>query len=202
MTPTWSELEKRGEASGSIYSFNSLALLRPVCLCEDLRMAIARRKAATIFGCRNLLQSSVPIGRRRCFASIAPSTSEGPLAGLRVLDMTRVLAGVCDSFSNLWSKKLTVCQKALLYPNTWRPRVCQMIPACSCMALSCPCTLSTASSAQRIVLMILLGAEERKSLRSNILHAAMTLEHGALPSQHIPWTLPSRGQGKARITYQ
>jgi hypothetical protein len=40
----------------------------------------------------------VPIGCRRCIASAAPNAGEGPLAGLRVLDMTRVLAGVCFTY--------------------------------------------------------------------------------------------------------
>ena len=32
--------------------------------------------------------------KRRCLASVATTNAEGPLAGMRVLDMTRVLAGV------------------------------------------------------------------------------------------------------------
>ncbi len=64
-------------------------------------MAVARRALAPLLksGRDTLTRPGKPIGGRRCFASVASSTSEGPLAGLRVLDMTRVLAGVCTTFA-------------------------------------------------------------------------------------------------------
>ena len=60
------------------------------------RMAVAGKASGLCLRLSKdvLRYSSRPIGRRRCFASVATPTGEGPLAGLRVLDMTRVLAGV------------------------------------------------------------------------------------------------------------
>ena len=50
-----------------------------------------------------------------------------PLAGIRVLDMTRVLAGVGPSYPFLRSN-LTITP-AILYSNTWRPGVGSLKPS-------------------------------------------------------------------------
>ena len=58
-------------------------------------------------------------------ATAAVTTADSatlPLAGIRVLDMTRVLAGVCVARKNIWVCPLTI-RKAILHANTWRPRV-------------------------------------------------------------------------------
>jgi hypothetical protein len=43
---------------------------------------------------RSYAAHSLRPGRRRHFASSVSANGDGPLAGIRVLDMTRVLAGV------------------------------------------------------------------------------------------------------------
>ena len=42
--------------------------------------------------------NGLAIARSRAFATTAPGAGTLPLAGIRVLDMTRVLAGVCVPF--------------------------------------------------------------------------------------------------------
>ena len=59
------------------------------------------------------------------FATAAVTTADSatlPLAGIRVLDMTRVLAGVCVARKIICVCSLTI-RKAILHSNTWRPRV-------------------------------------------------------------------------------
>ena len=56
-------------------------------------------------------------------AAVPPANSATlPLAGIRVLDITRVLAGVCVAHKNIYVCSLTI-RKAILHANTWRPWV-------------------------------------------------------------------------------
>jgi hypothetical protein len=72
------------------------------------RMSVLWRPFATSFKPTTLTYRHrvVPIGCRRYIASVAPNTGEGPLAGLRVLDMTRVLAGVRWTYLAAYSARL------------------------------------------------------------------------------------------------
>jgi hypothetical protein len=73
-----------------------LPLVLPVVSGSKIRMSALWRPLSTSFKPSNLTYRHlvVPTGCRRSIASVAPNAGEGPLAGLRVLDMTRVLAGV------------------------------------------------------------------------------------------------------------
>lgn len=53
--------------------------------------ALIREVTPLLRPCRHLVPA-----HRRGYASASPTTGKGPLAGIRVLDMTRVLAGVSD----------------------------------------------------------------------------------------------------------
>lgn len=94
------------------------------------RMSVLWRPFATSFKPSTLTYRHrvVPIGCRRCIASVAPNAGEGPLAGLCVLDMTRVLAGVRWTYLAAYSARLIKSCLAILHADPWRPRVCQMIP--------------------------------------------------------------------------
>jgi hypothetical protein len=74
-------------------------------------------------GCQLLFQVKQPSKTcRRCLASIAPEKGKGPLAGIRILDMTRVLAGVgCFEPCCLTSRSLPI--KAILHSDARRLRV-------------------------------------------------------------------------------
>lgn len=75
------------------------------------------------------LSNGLRIGRRRALATAASNSDTLPLAGIRVLDMTRVLAGVSPTYSPC-HKSISLptnMSTALLHPNPWRPRVCYII---------------------------------------------------------------------------
>ena len=83
----------------------------------------------TLVGLTRRLSHRTPNGTAcshcKGLATAAVTTADSatlPLAGIRVLDMTRVLAGVCVAH-----KKICVCplttRKAILHANTWRPWV-------------------------------------------------------------------------------
>lgn len=56
-------------------------------------MRIAAHRVSRAASSSSPLRRAPPCLNRRCYSSVAPSTL--PLQGYRVLDMTRVLAGVC-----------------------------------------------------------------------------------------------------------
>jgi hypothetical protein len=84
-------------------------MIRPLC----------RHRAITVLSRVNGLERACSIPRQRQFATAVVDDSTLPLKGYRVLDMTRVLAGVswrpgrCGGVTN----KLGA---AILYSNTWR----------------------------------------------------------------------------------
>ncbi len=47
---------------------------------------------------------------RRCISSLPPSKGKGPLAGIRVLDMTRVLAGVRSSIDDFLREEMDIME--------------------------------------------------------------------------------------------
>jgi len=63
----------------------------------------------------------------RTFATAAEDDSKLPLKGYRVLDMTRVLAGVSQLLKIWWNPRVD-CFIALLYTNSRRSRVGQSFP--------------------------------------------------------------------------
>ena len=78
-------------SSTSVY----LDVLRVLIEVFHLKMAPSRALARVLGTVAIPVRSQIrhPV-KRRCLASVATTNGEGPLAGIRVLDMTRVLAGV------------------------------------------------------------------------------------------------------------
>lgn len=67
-----------------------------LCLRELLNMATSSRSVVSLFSASRHVRprQGIRYAHRRTFASVAPGQDTLPLAGIRVLDMTRVLAGV------------------------------------------------------------------------------------------------------------
>jgi hypothetical protein len=87
-----------------------------------VRQSLYRPRAVGALCKANGLKRLVCVARQRLFATAAVDDSALPLNGYRVLDMTRVLAGV--------SGRVRICKlvidksgAAILYSNTWRSRV-------------------------------------------------------------------------------
>jgi hypothetical protein len=78
-----------------------------------------RRSVAPSFTRISPLQCSRNRLTRRAFASVAANENDLPLKGYRVLDMTRVLAGV-GAMSPCAIVHADANLVALLHPNTWR----------------------------------------------------------------------------------
>ena len=126
--------------------------------------------------------------RRRGFASVTSSTGEPPLKGIRVLDMTRVLAGVSEVPSHVWGDQIikNSTPTAVRHPDIRRPWVSFAYLICPYSFCSLHSRRETSPMFKCCVLTVHLPHDkEQKSSRLNILPGETIRGNGDLHLQPI-----------------
>jgi hypothetical protein len=132
--PRWSPSQ-----SGPAPGFNllhppifRLSLRTPLLLCFDAmlkpRSLVAPARSLRCVARAAALSSTPSTFARRSYSTPAGPGGSLPLEGYRVLDMTRVLAGVCSiTYAAPFGILLLTWHAALLHSDPWRPGVCTCI---------------------------------------------------------------------------